>query len=76
MPETGQDVADKYVDTPVGLLVPHKFVKLTEVNPEFTELPKIEILDNPLNYILEVYMDNNIVMANPRIWAQLNHVSN
>ena len=38
--ETGRDVAEQYIETPVGSLAPHKFVKLTEVNPDFAELPK------------------------------------
>ena len=41
--ETGRDVEEKYVDTPVGSLAPHKFVKLMELNPEFEELPQIDI---------------------------------
>ena len=55
--ETEQDVAEQYTDTPMGLLAPHKSVKLTEVNPEFAELPKSDISDDPFNYMLEVYMD-------------------
>ena len=42
----------------MGSLASHKFVKLTEVNPEFAELPKVNILDDPFNYMLELYMDN------------------
>ena len=38
--ETGRDVAEKYINTPVGSLAQHKFVKLMEVNSEFEELPK------------------------------------
>ena len=40
MSKTGRDVAEQYVDTPVGPLAPHKYVKLTEANPEFDELPQ------------------------------------
>ena len=58
MSETVQDVAEQYADTPMGSLVQHKFVKLTEVNPEFAEMPKIYISDDLFNYMLEVYMDN------------------
>ena len=76
MSETGQDVSDQYIDTPVGSLGPHKFVKLTEVNPEFAELPKSDIPDNPFNYMLEVYMDDYIVLAIPMSRAQLHHVIN
>ena len=72
----GQGAAEQYVESPVGSLALHKFVKLTEVNPEFTELPKIDILDDPFNYMLEVYMDNYIALDIPRIRDQLNHVAN
>ena len=51
-------MAEQYIDTPVESLAPHKFVKLTEVNPDFAELPKSDILDDPFNYMLEVYMDD------------------
>ena len=37
--ETGQDMAEQYIETPVGSLAPHKFVKLTEVNSDIAELP-------------------------------------
>ena len=52
------EVEEQYIETPVGSLASHKFVKLTEVNPEFAELPKIDILDDPFNYTLEVYMED------------------
>ena len=42
----------------MGSLAPHKFVKLTELNAEFAELPKVNISDDPFNYMLELYMDN------------------
>ena len=51
-------MSEQYIETPVGSLSPYKFVKLTEVNPDFVELPKIDILNEPFNYILEVYMDD------------------
>ena len=60
----------------MGSLSPHKFVKLTEVNTEFAELPKVDISDDPLNYMLELYMDNYIVLAIPRRRDQLHHVDN
>ena len=74
--ETGRDVAEQYTDTPVGSLAPHKFVKLKEVNGYFTELPKSDILNEPFNYMLEVYMDDCIALDIPRIQDQLHHVSN
>ena len=74
--ETGRDVAEKYVDTPMVSLTLHEFVRLTEVNPEFAELPRVDVSDDPFNYMLEVYMDNYILFAIPSIWAQLRHAAN
>ena len=74
--ETGRDVVEQYIDTPVGSLAPHKFVKLTEVNPDFAALPKINTTDDTFNYMLEVYMDNYIALAIPGIQDQLHHVAN
>ena len=74
--ETGRDVAEQYIETPVRSLEPHKFVKLTEVNPDFSELPKSDISNEPLNYMLEVYMDDYIVLATPSSQDQLHHVAN
>ena len=36
--ETGRDVAEQYINNPVGSLVEHKFVDFTEVNSEIAEL--------------------------------------
>ena len=76
MSETGQDVAEKYINTPVGSLEPHKFVKLTAVNSYFAELPKKNISNESFNYMLEVYMDDYIALAFPRSLDQLHHVAN
>ena len=59
-------MAEQYVETPVESLAPHNFIKLTEVNPEFSKLPKIDILDGLFNYMLEVYIDDYIALAIPR----------
>ena len=74
--ETGRDVAEKYTETPVGSLAQHKFVKLTEVNSEFAELPKKDTLNEPFNYMLEIYMYYYIALAIPKSQDQLNHVAN
>ena len=63
----GRDAAEQYIDTPVGSYAPNKFVKFTEVNQDFAELPKSNILDDPFNYMLEVYMVDNITLATPWI---------
>ena len=57
-------------------MAPHKFVKLTEVNSYFAELPKKNNLNETFNYLLEVYMDDYIALATPRIQDQLHHVVN
>ena len=36
--ETGRDVAEQCIKTPVGSLAEHKFVEFTEVNSEIVEL--------------------------------------
>ena len=74
--ETVRDMAEQYIKTPVGSLAPHKFVKLTEVNIYFAELPKSDISKDPFNYMLEVYMEDYIALAIPRRQDQLHHVEN
>ena len=74
--EMVRDVTEQYNDTPVGSLALHKFVNLTEVNPDFSEPPKKDISNEPSNYMLEVYMDYYIALAIPSIQDQLNHVTN
>ena len=74
--ETVQYVAEQYIETPVLSLAPHNFVNLTEVNSDFAELPKKDTLNEPFNYMLEVYMDDYISLSIPRIQDQLDHVVN
>ena len=71
---------EQYIDTPVVSLSEHKFVELTEVNSEIAELKdkdtSKESSKESFNYMLEVYMDDYIVLAIPKIQDQLNRVSN
>ena len=60
----------------MGSLALHKFVKLTEINSEFAELPKSDIFKDPFNYMLEVYMYGYIVLAIPRSRVQLHNFAN
>ena len=69
-------MVEQYIETPMGSLAPHKFVKLTEVNSDFAEMPKKYILNEPLNYMLDEYMDDYIALAIPMIQDQLHHVAN
>ena len=59
----------------MGSLAPHEFVKSKEVNPEFVELPKSDVLDDTFNYMLEAYMDDYIALAIPRSRYKLHHFS-
>ena len=59
----------------MGSLAPHKFFKPKEVNSDFAEIPKKDTLNEPFNYMLEVYMDDYIKLAITRIQDQLHHVS-
>ena len=47
-----------------------------EVNPDFADLPKSDISDDPFNCMLEIYIDYYIVLAVLRIRNQLHHVAN
>ena len=67
---------EQYIETPVGSFALHKFVKLREVNPDFAEVPKSDVLDDPFSYMMELYMDNYIVLAIPRSRSQLHNVAN
>ena len=72
--ETARDVAEQYLQLPVGTLPDHKFLHKTEKHPEFHELPQKET--SPLKFMLEVYMDDYIGLAVPSSIAQLRHYSN
>ena len=69
-------MVEQYIDTPVGSLAPHNFLKLMEVNPYFVELPKKDISNEPFNYMLEVYIYDYIELAIPKRQYQLHHVAN
>ena len=47
--ETGRYVEEQYIEIPVGSSATHKFVKLKEVNSDFSELPKKDISNEPFN---------------------------
>ena len=72
--ETARDVAEQYLQLPLGTLPQHKFLRKTEQHPEFHELPPDGT--SPLKFMLEVYMDDYIGLAIPTSIAQLRHYSN
>ena len=65
--ETGRDVVEQYIKTPVGSLAEHKFVELTEVNSDLAEPKNKDTSKEPFNYLQEVYMDDYIVLDIPKI---------
>ena len=73
--ETARDVAEQYLQLPVGTLPDHKFLSKTEQHPEIHELPRTETT-SALKFMLEVYMDDYIGLAIPTSLAQLRHYSN
>ena len=74
--ETGKDVTEQYIETPVVSLALQKFVRLTEVNPEFAELPKSNISDDRCNYTMEIYMDDYVALDILTSRDQLHNVAN
>ena len=50
---------------------------MTQGSPKFEALPpECSTPDDPLRYLIEVYMDDYIGLAIPTPQAQLNHISN
>ena len=75
--ETGWDTAIQYTETLVGSCSDHKFLHMTQGSPKFEALPpECSTPDDPLRYLIEVYMDDYIGLAIPTPQAQLNHISN
>ena len=72
--ETARDVAEQYLQLPVGTLPDHKFITKTEQHPELHDLPQNET--GPLKFMLEVYMDDYIGLAIPTSISQLRHYAN
>ena len=73
--ETARDVAEQYMQLPIGSLQPHKFLPLTELVNDINDLPQYHA-DNDWRFMLEVYMDDYIGLAIPTSRAQLQHYAN
>ena len=73
--ETARDVAEQYIETPVGSRPTHKYQHLTEEHADFRLLPETDDEDG-FKYLLEVYVDDFIGLAIPASKRQLRHVSN
>ena len=72
----GRDVAEQYIESPVGTMSTQKFQHITDVDPEFKELPTTAVSYDLLQYLFEVYVDNYIYLAIGCIQEKFWHVSN
>ena len=73
--ETARDVAVDYIETPVGSLPQHKFMKYSATGNDFHALPKTSDTA-ALPYMVKVYVDDYIALAIPTSQEQLRHVAN
>ena len=71
--ETARDVADDYIETPVGSLPAHKFVTHSTHGTDFETLPETSTSKN-LSYVVEAFVDDYIAIAIPTSKEQLHHV--
>ena len=62
--ETGRDVAEQYVERPLGTLPQHKFASHVAQGEDFNSMPKASN-DKRLNYLLEVFVDDYISLVIP-----------
>jgi len=80
--ETGRDMAQQYIKTPIGSLPTHKFIHHAAQGDDFETLLTADQSDNnsgdtnPLSYVVEVYVDDYISFAIPTSKDQLIHVTN
>ena len=72
--ETAQDVAQEYVQTPVGTFTNHKFVERYSQGEEFESLS--ETGNGNIHYIIECFVDYYIYLAITTSQEQLRHVAN
>ena len=64
--ETGRDVAEQYVERPLGTLPQHKFAPHATQGEDFNSMPRAS-KDTRLNYLLEVFVDDYISLAIPTL---------
>ncbi len=71
--ETGRDVAEDYVETPIGSRPVHKFEIYTKGDSAYQDLPPTAT--GEMKYLVEVYVDDFISLAIPTSQEQLDHVA-
>jgi hypothetical protein len=75
--ETGRDVAEQYIEMPIGTVPDHKFLPETQASEAYNSLP--EATPSPhdaFRYLIEVYVDDYIGLATAASRRQLDHVAN
>ena len=73
--ETGRDVAQQYIETEVGSLPNHKFLRFARGSDAYNALPRKSDAKD-LRYLMEVYVDDYISLAIPTSQQQLDHCAN
>ena len=61
--EIARDVAEEYIETPVGSHAEYQFVKHAAQEKDFDFLPIVPRDDGKLQYMVEFYVDNFILVA-------------
>ena len=74
--ETARDVAEQYIQLPLGSVPTHKFTPLTMTHTDTQQLRDTAESTDPLKFLLEVYMDDYIGLAIPTSLTHLRHFSN
>ena len=73
--ETARDVAEQYVETPVGSLPDHKFTKYAMGGEEVKGLPKGDSKGKPFQYLIDVFVDDFIPIVIAASQEQVEHVA-
>lgn len=74
--ETARDVAECYIEMPVGRVPPHRFIEHTTGSEEYKALTASPAKDDkPLRYLVDVYVDDFIGLVIPTTKQHLDHVA-
>ena len=74
--ETARDVAAQYAELPMGQLDDHPLLHRTTTHGDYAALPPLRApTDHPLQYLVELYMDDFINVAIPACQRDLDHLA-
>jgi len=75
--ETARDVAELYINTPVGQCPTNHLVHHSKTSQSYAALPETSSQDlEPFRYLIEVYVDDFMGLATPTSQKTLDHVAN